>query len=440
MPEQHEMQVSLENTTPLERRMTVSLPSERFDGVVGKRLQEIARTARLKGFRPGKIPTKVIEQRFGPKVREEVLGELVRTSFDEAIRQEHVQPAGNPDIKEADVKNENGQIQYTATFEVVPEFGEIDVSVLEFDRVTSTVEDSDIDAMLETLRQQRQEWHPVKRPAQAGDLVKVETFALKGETRFPAQGWEQGATVIGSGAMLPSMESQLAGLSTGDERELEVEFPADWRVPELAGEKVKVTVKIDQVAESFVPEIDEAFIKSFGVRSGKLDVFRKEVRANLERELKGTLMNRLRAEVASRLVNMFGNVDMPPRLVEFEARQIARNSADSARSQGQVNVAESPEPFMVPARQRVAAGLLVGEIARRNKLVLDPARVRETMALIASTYEDPNQVIELYRNDPNLMRSLQTRVMEEQVIDWIAERANAHEKVLSFAEVMRPVA
>src|SRR4249919_2601795 len=388
MPEQHEMQVSLENTTPLERRMTVSLPAERFDGVVGKRLQEIARTARLKGFRPGKIPAKVIEQRFGPKVREEVLGELIRTSFDEAIRQEHVQPAGNPDIKEADVKNEDGQIRYTATFEVVPEFGEIDVTALEFDRVTATVEDSDIDAMLETLRQQRQEWHPVTRPAHEGDLMRVQTYALKGETRFPPEGWEQGATVIGSSAMLEAMESQLAGLSTGDERELDVEFPADWRVPELAGEKVKVVVKVDQVAESFVPEIDEAFIRSFGVRSGKEDVFRKEVRANLERELKGTLMNRLRAEVASRLVNTFGKVDMPPRLVEFDARQLAPTTAENARSQGQVNVIESPEPFMIPARQRVAAGLLVGEIARRNELSLDPARVRETMALIASRSEE----------------------------------------------------
>jgi trigger factor len=434
------MQVSLENTTPLERRMTVSLPAERLDGVVGKRLQEIARTARLKGFRPGKIPTKVIEQRFGGQVRQEVLGELLRTSFDEAIRQEHVQPAGNPDIRESDVVNENGEIRYTATFEVVPEFGEIDVSQLEFDRVTATVEESDIDAMLDTLRQQRQEWHPVKRPAQPGDLVRVETVAVKGEERFPAEGTEQGATVIGSNAMLPAMESQLLGLSAGEERELEVEFPADWRVAALAGEKVKVTVKIDQVAESFVPEIDEAFIKSFGVRSGKLDVFRKEVRANLERELRGTLMNRLRAEVASRLVNTFGTVEMPPRLVEFEARQLARATAENARAQGQVNVVESPEPFMNPARQRVAAGLLVGEIARRNGLALDPARVRETMQLIASTYEDPAQVIELYRNDPTLMRNLQNRVMEEQVIDWIAERANASEQHMSFADVMRPAA
>jgi len=433
------MQVNLETTTPLERRMTVSLPSERLDGVVGKRLQEIGRTARLKGFRPGKIPAKVIEQRWGREVREEVLGDLIRTSFDEAVRQEEVRPAGSPDIKEADVKNEDGQLSYIATFEVVPEFGEIDVTKLEFDRVTATVEESDIDAMLDTLRQQRQEWHPVTRPAQDGDLVRVQTHAKKGDTRLPAEGWESGATILGSGGMLASMESQLVGMSAGDERELDVEFPTDWRVPELAGEKVKVTVKIEQVAENFLPEIDEAFIKSFGVRSGKLDVFRKEVRANLERELRGTLMNRLRAEVASRLVNTYGKVDMPPRLVEFEARQIARNTAENARQQGQVNVAESPEPFMAPARQRVAAGLLVGEIARRNNLSLDPARVRETMQLIASTYEDPGQVIELYRNDPNLMRGLQTRVMEEQVIDWIAERANAHEKVMSFADVMRPV-
>jgi trigger factor len=433
------MQVSLETTTALERRMTVSLPAERLDGVVGQRLQEIARTARLKGFRPGRIPPKVIEQRYGTKVRDEVMGELIRQSFDEAIRQEHVQPAGNPDIK-TEPNSDDGQIRYTATFEVVPEFGPIDVTTLKFDRVVSSVEESDIDAMLETLRQQRQAWHPVERAAQAGDLVRVETFATTDNERIPAEGSEQGATVIGSSAMLPEMESQLVGMSAGDEREIDVTFPPNWRVPQMAGQKVKVTVKVTQVAESFIPEIDEAFIKSFGVRSGKMDLFRKEVRANLERELKGTLMNRLRAEVAHKLVNTYANIEMPPRLVEFEARQMARTTAENARQQGQTNVGESPEPFMQSARARVAAGLLVGEIARQNKLSLDPARVRETMQLIASTYEDPHQVIELYRNDPNLMRNLQNRVMEEQVIDWIAERANATEQTMSFADVMRPVA
>jgi trigger factor len=433
-----DMQVSLENTASLERRMTVSLPAERLDGVVGKRLQEIARTAKLKGFRPGRIPPKVIEQRFGPQVRDEALGELIRESFDEAVRQEHLQPAGNPDIQ-AQAKGEAGEIRYTATFEVVPDFGPIDVTGLAFDRVVSHVEDSDIDAMLETLRQQRQAWHPVSRPAQAGDLVRVETYATIADERIPAEGYEQGATVIGSNAMLTELEAHLVGKSSGEEHEVEVSFPATWRVPKLAGQSAKVVMKLGQVAESFVPEIDEAFIKSFGVRSGKLEIFRKEVRANLERELKGTLMNRLRAEVAQKLVAAYAHVEMPPRLVEIEARNLAQTTAENARQQGQTNVTESPEPFMNAARQRVAAGLLVGEIARQNQLSLDPARVRETMQLIASTYEDPGQVIELYRNDPNLMRNLQNRVMEEQVIDWIAERANATEQNLSFADVMRPV-
>ncbi len=432
------MQVSLENTASLERRMTVVLPAERLEGVVGKRLQEIGRTAKLKGFRPGRIPPKVIEQRFGPQVRDEALGELIRQSFDEAVRQEKLLPAGNPDIR-PEAKGDAGEIRYSATFEVVPDFGTIDVTALQFERLTATVAESDIDAMLETLRQQRQSWHPVERPAQPGDLVRVETHAITSDGRIPAEGVEQGATVLGSNAMFAELESQLVGITSGEEKEVEVTFPADWREPALAGKSAKVTVKATQVAESLIPEIDEAFIKSFGIRSGKLDVFRKEVRANLERELKGTLMSRLRAEVAQKLVAAYGQTEMPPRLVELEARGLAQSATESARQQGQP-APESHEMFMNAARQRIAAGLLVGEIARQNQLSLEPARVRETMQLIASTYEDPGQVIELYRNDPNLMRNLQNRVMEEQVIDWIAERANATEQTLSFADVMRPVA
>ena len=433
------MQVSLENTGSLERRMTISLPAERLDGVVGKRLQEIGRTARLKGFRPGRIPPKVIEQRYGPQVREEALGELIRQSFDEAVRQEKILPAGNPDIAPADTGKD--EIRYTATFEVVPEFGPIDVASLQFERITAEVAEADIDAMLETLRQQRHSWNAVTRPAQPGDLVRLSIVATtaSGE-RLPAEGEEHGATVIGSNAMPAQVEDGLVGASAGDKRELGVDFPAEWRVPALAGQHADVTVSVEQVAESHLPEIDEAFIKSFGVRSGKEEVFRREVRANLERELRGTLMNRLRAEVAQKLVEAYASVEMPPRLVQAEARNLALTTAENARQQGMKDVTESPEPFMQPARQRVAAGLLVGEIARQNNLALDPARVRETMQLIASTYEDPSQVIELYRNDPNLMRNLQNRVMEEQVIDWIAERANASEQHMSFADVMRPAA
>ena len=430
------MQVSLENIASLERRMTVVLPAERLEGVVGSRLQEISRTIKLKGFRPGKVPAKVVQQRYGAQVRSEAFGELVRETFDAAVRQENLKPAGNPDIQRV-ADADASEIRYTATFEVVPDFGDIDVTKLEFERAVATVEDADIDTMLGTLREQRRSWNPVTRGAEAGDMVRVETFAESEAGRFPPEGVEQGATVLGSGAMLPELESQLIGMAADEAREIDITFPSEWRMPDLAGKAAKVTVKIIQVSEPNLPEIDEAFVKSFGIRSGKQEVFRKEVRANLERELKGTLMNRLRIEVMHKLVTAHVQFEMPPRLVEAEARGLANGAADQARQQGQ-DIKMLPENFMVPARNRVAAGLLVGEIARQNNLKLDSGRLKDTMQLIASTYEDPAQVIELYRTDPNLMRNLQNRVLEEQVIDWIAERANASELQLSFTEAMRP--
>ena len=212
------MQVSLENTANLERRLTVSLPADRLEGAVGNRLREIARTANIKGFRKGKVPTKVIEQRFGPQVRSEAYGDLVRESLGEAIRQEKLQVAGSPEIK-AEPEGEGGEIRYTATFEVVPEFGEIDPAKLEIERVTSSIEESDIDTMIETLRQQRRSWDPVERAAQAGDLVQVETAATTDAGRVPAEGVERGATVIGSNVMYPELEQRLAGMKAGDERQ-----------------------------------------------------------------------------------------------------------------------------------------------------------------------------------------------------------------------------
>ncbi len=432
------MQVSVENTSSLERRMTVSIPADRLSSVIDGRLRDMAGKANLKGFRKGKVPAKVIEQRFGDQIRSEAFGELVRASFDQAVRQENVRIAGQPSIQ-ADPGAAENEIRYTATFEIVPDFGTIDVSQLQIVRVHAQVEDADIDHMIDTLRQQRRTWEPVSRAAQVGDLVAVETFAATASARVPESGAEKGATVIGSGVMFPELEAQLSGMSAGDEREVEVTFPADWRVPALAGQTAKVTLKATQISEPKVPEADEAFVKSFGVKSGKLEVFRQEVRANLERELKGMLMSRLRAEVAQKLVAAYSHVELPAKLIEAEARNLAANAQQQARQQGQTDAVYPFDQFMVPARNRVAAGLLVGEIARQNGLKLDFNRVKETLSLIASTYEEPKQVIELYRNDPNLMSGLQNRVMEEQVIDWVAERAQSTDQNLSFTEAMRPV-
>ena len=429
------MQVSVESTGDLERRMTFQVPAEQLESSVGGRLREMARTARIKGFRPGKVPPKVIEQRFGEQVRAEVLDQLLRQEFDSAVRANELRLAGSPRIE----PDGDDQLAYVATFEVVPDFGDIDVSKLSVVRHTAQVADEDIDRMIDNLRQQRRSWSAVTRPAQQGDALDIETWSQSGDERLPAEGAEKGTVVLGSGAMLPALEEALAGMSEGEEKTVEVEFPADWRVPQLAGKKAQAHLKVERVSEEVLPEVDAAFIKSFGVKKGEMEQFRTEIRTNLERELKGALMNRLRREVGEQLVATWSHVELPPRLVEDEAKALAANAVEQARRQGR-NVPDpgpdAHQQHMDSARRRVLMGLLVGEVARANQLMLDPKRVNETLRLIASTYEEPDQVIELYRNDPQLMSGLQNRVMEEQVIDWIAERAQHTDEQLSFQEAI----
>jgi trigger factor len=430
------MQVSVETLGNLERRMTLRLPADRVDTQVGGRLREIARTARIKGFRPGKVPTKVIEQRYGEQVRTEILDGLLRESFDTAIRENEFRLAGAPLIARSDEAAGEGELAYVATFEVVPDFGDIDVGALEVVRHTSDVEDGDIDRMIENLRMQRQSWTKVTRAAKAGDLATIENWSEVDGIRRPSEGAEKGSTVVGSGAMLKDLEDAVLGMAPGDDKTVQVTFPAEWRVAEFAGREVAIHMHLLELSEPVQPEVDAAFIRSFGVKSGDADQFRTEIRTNLERELKGALMQRLRKEVGEQLVAKYAHVELPPRVVENEARAIATNMAEQARRQGQ-RMEPALEPFMDAARKRVLVALLVGEIARRNELKLEQRRLNETMRLIASTYEEPEQVIELYRNDPQLMAGLQQRVMEEQVIDWIAERATHTEQALSFQDAIR---
>ncbi|WP_299341657.1 trigger factor [uncultured Pseudoxanthomonas sp.] len=429
------MQVSVESVGNLERRMSFSLPAERLDTHIGGRLRELSRTARIKGFRPGKVPAKVIEQRYGDQVRAEALDGLLRETFNNAVREQDLQLAGNPRIE----KQGDGELDFVATFEVVPEFGDIDVTTLKVVRNTAEVTDADIDQMVDNLRMQRRTFQAVERGAKEGDRVALETWSQAGDERMPAEGAEKGATLIGSGVMFGEIEQALVGLAKGEEKTVSVTFPADWRVPQLAGRQVDVHVKVTDVAESVLPEVDREFIRSFGVKGGDVEQFRADIRSNLERELKGALMTRLRREVGEQLIAAYSHVEMPPRLVENEARVMVQQAAEQARRQGQqVQIPENAHAgFTDAARKRVLVGLLVGEVARRNQLRLDPKRLNETLRLIASTYEEPEQVIELYRNDPQLMNSLQGRVMEEQVIDWIAERAQHTEQALSFQEAIR---
>jgi trigger factor len=423
------MQVSIENVGKLGRKLTVRLPAQELEDKVRSRIQETGRSARLKGFRPGKVPTKVIEQRFGRQIRGEVLSEMIGSSYQEAITQEKLRPAVQPAIQTTGTPT-NGEIEYTATFEVMPEIGKIDISGLEIVKPTATVTDPDIDQMIETLRMQRRTFQPVERAAQAGDMVLFEYAAEAGGARHPATGFDRVGTLIGSGAFLAEVESALVGHKAGDDFTVDAAFPAGFREPLIAGKTAKVEIKVVRVQEPHLPAVDEAFAASFGIKDGGLAKFREDVRSNLERELRGVLMGRLKAVTAEKLVDAYPEIDLPQAMIENDARQLARQAnapGDDAFVQ-----------FLPAARRRVAAGFLLAELGRQNEVRLDSRRVSEALASIASTYEEPEKVVELYTRDPQLMQGLQSRVMEDQVVEWVAEHAKLTEQSLSFNEVMRP--
>ncbi|AND68261.1 trigger factor [Dyella thiooxydans] len=427
------MQVSVENVGKLERKLTVKFPAERFESQVSARIAEMGSTVRLKGFRPGKVPTTVIQQRFGAQVRGEVLSDLIGTTLREAFDQENLRPVANPSVDTTGTP-ENGEISYTATFEVMPEFPAIDVTTLAVQRPASEVTEADIEKMIETLRQQRRSFDEVERASKEGDFVMFEYSAEAGDYRFPAEGQERAGSVLGSGTLFKALDDALTGRSAAEEFSADIDFPTDFRNESLAGKTSKVAFKVIKVQEPKLPEVDAEFAKLFGIADGDLETFRKEVRANLERELKATLMGRLKAEVAEKLADTYAEVDVPNLMVQSEARALAAGSVPK----GQQPPPQLIEAAMPMARKRVLAGLLMGEIARKNELVVDRKRVAEQLAAIASTYEEPEQVIELYNSDPQLMSGLQNRVMEDQVAEWVAEHASTTVQNLSFDEVMRP--
>lgn len=426
------MQVSVENVGKLERKLVVRLPADAYESTVRSRIADAGRNVHLKGFRPGKVPVKVIEQRFGAQIRGEAMSELVRTSFQQAVSEQKLRPAASPAISTSG-EPVDGQIEYVATFEVLPELGKLDVASLNIIKAVASVTDADVDAMIETLRQQRRAWTAVERAVQAGDMALFE-FSAQGDGFTHER--ERVGTIVGSGAMGADLENAMVGHAAGDEFDVDVAFPADFRNPALAGKTANVSVKLVRVQEAKLPEIDSAFIASFGIGEGDLEKFRTDVRANLDRELTGVLAMRLKNEVVEKLIAAHPDIELPQGMVESEARALHAQAQAQAQQQG--------APFTVDvsaysevARRRVCAGVLIGEIARQNDIRPDSRRVAELLATIASTYEEPAQVIELYQRDPQLMGGLQNRVMEDQVAEWVATRAQTTEQQMTFNEAMR---
>jgi trigger factor len=427
------MQVSVESIGKLERRMQVQVPAERVSKEIAARLQTISRTARLNGFRPGKAPLKVIRQQFGSQVHREVIGELLQSSYAEAVTQKHLTPAGNPRI-EPQSMDEGQDLKYVATFEVLPEVALQPIEALEVDRITATVTESDIDAMIERLRKQQVTYAAATRAAANGDKVTINFDGAIDGVAFAGGKGENIAIVLGEGRMLPDLERGLIGASAGEKRDITVNFPADYRAAELAGKAAVFATEIKTVEAAVLPELDEEFSKAFGVTEGGLAKLREDVAANMRRELDQALRNRNKVAVMEKLFQV-NPTDVPNVMIENQIREM---QVEAMRRSGTTDVSQAPprEPFIEPARRRVTLGLLLNDVIRRENLVADRGRVNERLDEMLSAYGDAAAMKRAYLQNAEAMRQIESLALEDQAVEWILARAKVREVASSFKEMM----
>ena len=427
------MQASVENTGKLERRMQVQVPAERVSKEIAARLKQLSRTARLNGFRPGKAPLSVIRRQFGPQVHREVIGELLQSSFSEAVTQNQLAPAGNPRIEPQSV-DEGKDLTYVATFEVFPEVTLQPMETLEIERITADVTPDDIDAMIQRLRKQQMKFAPASRAAVHGDKVTVDFEGSIDGVPFAGGKGENIPIVLGENRMLPQLEEGLVGAAAGEQRTVEVDFPGDYRATELAGKRASFKVDVKTVEEPSLPEVDEAFCAAFGVTEGGVERLKEDVAANMRRELEQTLRNRNKTAVMDKLFAA-NPIDVPTTLLESQVRDM---QAEVMRRSGAKDAAQAPprEPLIEPARRRVALGLLFNDIIRRENIVVDPARSNARLDEMVGAYGDGAALKRAYLQNADAMRQVESLALEDQVVDWVLAHAKVLAKDATFRELM----
>lgn len=428
------MQVSVENTGKLARRLEVQIPAERVNQEISDRLKRIGKTARLNGFRPGKAPLTVIRQQFGAQVHREVIGDLLQSSFAEAVTQKQLNPAGNPQIEPQSLGEGDG-LRYVATFEVFPEVQLAPIENLKIERTVAAVTDTDVDAMIERLRSERPVYSAVDRPAVDTDRVTVDFEGSIDGVPFPGGKGDGVPVVLGQKRMLPEIENGLVGVKAGEDKEVSLLFPADYRATELAGKTAIFKIHVKSVEASALPALDEEFFKALGVESGGLDKLKADVADNLNRELSQNLRARVKQAVLEALLAA-NTVELPTSLVES---QIQEMQLESMRRAGTQDVTQAPprEPFEEPARRRVSLGLILNEIVKQSGITLDQARVTARLNEMAGSYGDPEALLRAYRQNANAMRQIENLVLEDQVVDNVLSRAQVSELNSSFKDVMQ---
>ena len=423
------MQVSVEAGEGLERKLKIQIPTETVEMQVESRLKSMLPRVKIDGFRPGKVPLKVVKQHYGDQIFQEVAGELIQNSFRDALTQENLNPAGDPSISTDGIK-QGEPLEFTATFEIYPEVELAPVAGIKLEKIKSSVTDADVEKMIETLRKQRAGWSEVDRTSADGDRVTIDFKGTINGEAFDGGSADGVPVVIGSGSMIPGFEDKLTGLKAGEESTFKVNFPDDYKAEHLAGKEAEFAVLVKTVEEPSLPEIDEAFARSFGVQDGNVDQLHRDIRANMERELDNRIRGEMKNAVMNRLIEQ-NPIDVPAAIVREEAETLRKQTA------AQMPGAEQPvETYMDNATRRVKLGLILAEVVKIAAIQPDAEKVRERVEAMSKDYEDPQEFVRYYQSNPQLLRGIETLVLEDMVVDWIVDQADVDETERSFDDLM----
>ena len=429
------MQVSLETTEGLERRLTITVPAEQVDTEVNGRLRQLAKTRRIDGFRPGKAPLSVIKKMFGASVEQEVAGDLMQRNFFEAVMSEKLNPAGMPTMEPAPLKA-GEDFTFTAVFEIYPEVEVKGLDAISVEKPQAEVQDADLDKMIETLQKQHADWVAVEREAGTDDRVTMNFVGSVDGEEFEGGAAEDFQLVLGSGRMIPGFEEGLMGKKVGDNFVLEVNFPEEYHAENLKGKPAKFDVAVTKVEAQELPELTEEFVKRFGIADGSVDGLKAEVRKNMDRELTQALKASVKEQVIDGLLEQ-NPVDVPQSLVDNEIETLRKQALQRFGGMDPNNAPQLPaELFQEQAERRVRVGLVLGEVIKANEIKADDAKVQEIITSMAAAYEDPAEVVAYYNDNPQMLESVRNLAIEDQAIELILSQAQVTDKQVSFDELM----
>lgn len=432
------MQANLETLGQLERRLSVAVPLAEIDSEVASRLKHLTRTVKMHGFRPGKVPYRVVEQQYGGQVRQEVLGDALQKSFGDAVRQQNLRVAGYPKFEAKPLGDGASQFEYSATFEIYPEVAVGDVSKATITRPMLEVGEAEIDKTIEVMRKQRVGYEPVDRAAADGDRLTIDYKGTIDGKPFEGGAAENSSIVLGEGRLLPDFEKQLLNMKNGETKTFELRFPDDYHGKEVAGKTASFDVKLTQVAAPRLPEVDAEFAKSLGVADGDLARMRAEIKANLEREVKARLKSRIKDQVMQALLDVT-RIEVPKALVEMEVQRMQEQARQDLAARGIPVKDELPIPaevFEKQAQHRVNLGLILAEVVRANNLNAKPEQVKAAVEEQAQSYEHPQEVVKWFYQSPERLRDIESMVLEDNVVAWVLGAARVEDKTVAFDELM----